>query len=187
MRKRDIQRDASGPSIFLSTIALILSGLAVVAYFMFKPDTDPQQIGSVSANDSVPATDSGSASDDGCQNTDADPEAVFERLSVLKEQSGNEWSAFCQEQLDSALYETAITKATERRFNTAFDRLCQIPEDTESEYFAEAKFLFGIWEENRNTSGESQEIRPLLQSFFENYDSPNENCPAAKEMLEELN
>ena len=180
MRKRDIQRDASGPSIFLSTIALILSGLAVVAYFIFKPDADPQQIGSVSANNSV------SANDRGCQNTNADPATAFERLSVLKEQSGNEWSAFCQEQLDSALYETAMIKATESRFNTAFDRLCQIPEDTESEYFQEAQFLFGIWERNRNTSGESQEIRPLLQSFFEDYDNPNENCPAAREMLEEL-
>ncbi|MGD1952499.1 MAG: hypothetical protein ACFB14_23080 [Leptolyngbyaceae cyanobacterium] len=174
MRKRDIQRDASGPSIFLSTIALILSGLAVVAYFILKPDADPQQIGRVSATD------------DACQNTDADPEAVFERLSVHKEQSGNEWSAFCQEQLDSSLYETAIIKATEGRFSTAFDRLCQIPEGTESEYFEEAQFLFGIWEKNRNTSGEPQEIRPLLQSFFEDYDNPNENCPAARETLEEL-
>ena len=174
MRKRDVKRDASGPSMFLSTVALMLSMLATVAYFVFKSDNEPQPPENLSVSNTV------------CPGG-ADKEAVYERLSVLKEQSGDEWPVQCQEQLNNALYETAILKATEGRFNTAFDRLCQILEIPESEYFEEAQFLFSVWEDNRNSSGESQEIKPLLQSFFEDYDNPNENCPAAKEVLEELN
>ena len=174
MRKRDVKRDASGPSMFLSTVALMLSMLATVAYFVFKSDNESQPTENVSVNDNV------------CPGG-ADKEAVYERLSVLKEQSSDEWPARCQEQLNNALYETAILKATEGRFNTAFGRLCQIPESPESEYFEEAQFLFSVWEDNRNSSGESQEIKPLLQSFFEDYDNPNENCPAARAVLEELN
>ncbi|NEZ59950.1 hypothetical protein D0962_24000 [Leptolyngbyaceae cyanobacterium CCMR0082] len=171
MRKQDIKRDASGPSIFLSTVALMLSALAIFAYFLFRSGS-PQQ-----------AVEGSPTPDSYCQENFEDQEVLLQRLSDLKNRMGDNWSSFCQDRLDSALYETAILKAAVGRFNTSFIRLCQIPERPDSEIFKDARFLFSIWEENRNTSGESQEIKPLLENFFQNYETVSESCPAAKEIF----
>ncbi|WP_152532044.1 hypothetical protein [Leptolyngbya sp. Heron Island J] len=174
MRKQDLDRDASGPAIFLSMVALILSGLAAAAYFMFK--SEPQ----------IQATTETVARENYCANTSDDQETLLQTLSDLKAAMGDEWSSFCQDRLDSILYETAVVKATAGRFNTSFMRLCQIPQRPESDYFRDAEFLFNIWTENRNTSGEPQEIKPLLTSFFQTYKNPFENCPAAQGILSEV-
>lgn len=176
MRKQDIKKDASGTSMLLSGVAFMLSALAIVAYFMFKSVSQPQTAALV-----VPLTVENS-----CKNNFDNKEALFEGLSDLKAQLGDEWSNFCQNKLDGALYDTAIMKAAEGQFSTSFTRLCQISERSGSDSFEEAKFLFGIWEQNRNTSGEDQEIRPLLESFFQNYDNPDERCPAAGKALDKL-
>lgn len=174
MRKQDVEKDASGTSMLLSAVAFMLSALAMVAYFMFKSVSQPQTAQVVKTTENS------------CQNNFDDQEALFKGLSDLKTQLGDDWSSFCQDRLDSALYDTAITKAAEGQFSNSFKRLCQISERRESDYFEEAKFLFSLWEQNRNTSGESQEIRPLLESFFQSYDNPRENCPAADKLLDQL-
>lgn len=174
MRKQDLARDASGPSIFLSMFALIFSGLAVVAYFLFRPGPQLQE-----AMGEVTQTNY-------CTEDSDDQEALVQKLSDLKATMGDQWSGVCQDTLDSVLYETALTKAAAGRFNTSFTRLCQIPERSESDYFRDAEFLFSIWAKNRNTSGEPQEIKPFLASFFQDYESPVENCPAARGILTDI-
>ena len=174
MRKQDLDRDASGPAIFLSMVALILSGLAVAAYFMFKSEPQVQNTTETVARENY------------CANTSDDAETLLQTLSSLKTTIGAEWSSFCQDSLDRVLYETAVVKAGAGRFNTSFMRLCQIPQRSDSDYFRDAEFLFSIWTNNRNTSGEPQEIRPLLTSFFQNYENPVESCPAAQGILGEL-
>lgn len=174
MRKQDIKRDASGPSMLLSAFAFIMSVLAVVAYFVYR-STSQRQTGAVTQ----PA-------ENYCDETFDDQEDRLKWLSDQKTQLGDEWPNFCQSRLDGVLYDTAITKAAEGRFGTSFMRLCQISEQGESDYFEEAQLLFSMWGQNRNTSGERQEIKPLLASFFQTYDNPNENCPAARKVLERL-
>lgn len=174
MRKQDTKRDASGPSMLLSAFAFIMSALAVVAYFVYRSTSQRQAA-------AVPQTP-----ENYCDETFDDPEDLYKWLSDRETQLGDEWPSYCQDRLDGVLYDTALSKAAEGRFGTSFMRLCQIPERSESDYFEEAQLLFGMWGQNRNTSGESQDIRPLLVSFFQTYDSPNENCPAARTVLEKL-
>ena len=175
MRKKDIKRDASGPSIVFSTAAFMISALGIIAYFMFRTSSQP-------ITSKLPATVEKYYCQDDFENNDV----LVRELSVLKTQLGEQWTNFCQDRLDSALYDTAIDKATEGRFSTSFIRLCQISKRSESEQFEAAQFLFSIWEQNRNTSGESQKIRPLLESFFQNQVNPRENCPAASKVLDKL-
>lgn len=177
MRKKDLKRDASGTSMLLSAVAFMLSTLAVVAYFVFKSVSQPQTSEVVSPSSIVCAD---------TFDTNDTKEAFFEELLTLKTQLGDEWSISCQNRLDDVLYDLALDKAAIGQFNASFTRLCQISERRGSEHFQEAQFLFGLWEQNRNTSGESQEIKPLLTSFFQNYDNPEENCPAAREILVNL-
>lgn len=174
MRKQDIKRDASGSSMTLSTAAFMISALGVVAYFIFRNSSQPV------ISESPVITESY------CQDDFENNEVVVRELSELKTKLGEQWTNFCQNELDGALYDTAIVKATEGKFSTSFIRLCQIPEESESGYFEEAQFLFSLWEQNRNTSGEAQETRPILKSFFQNQANPGENCPAAREVLEKL-
>lgn len=174
MRNQDIKKDASDTSMLLSTLAFMLSVLAVVAYFMFKTAYRPKTVEVISSKKTV------------CGDSFDTKDALFEALSDLKAQLGDEWSMSCQDRLDSVLYDIALDKAADGQFSSSFTRLCQISERTESEYFQEAQFLFSLWEQNRNTSGETQEIRPLLTSFFQNYASPKENCPAASTILTRL-
>lgn len=176
MPKQDIETDASATSIMLSTAALMLSGLALVAYFMFQAVSKPQ------AAKTAPNVTTA----DACQDSFESQEVLFNRLVELKTQLGEQWSQSCQDRLDNVLYQTALDKAIEGQFRSSFTRLCQIPARTESEYFREAQFLFSLWENNRNTSGKNQEIRPLLANFFETYDSPRKNCPAAIGILAKL-
>ncbi|NEQ53994.1 MAG: hypothetical protein F6K11_28335 [Leptolyngbya sp. SIO3F4] len=174
MRKQDIKKDASGTSMLLSAVAFMLSALAMLAYFMFKSVSQPQTAKLVATTESS------------CQTNFDNKEALFEGLSDLKTKLGDKWSSSCQDRLDSSLYDTAIIKAAEGQFSTSFTRLCQISERSGSDYFEEAKFLFSLWEQNRNTSGKNQEIKPLLESFFQTYNNPKENCPAANKILDQL-
>ena len=160
--------------MLLSAFAFIMSALAVVAYFVYRSTSQRQTV-------AVPQI-----AENYCDDAFDDQEAQVKWLSDIKTQLGAEWPSFCQDRLDSVLYDTAIIKATAGRFGTSFTRLCQIPERSESEYFEEAQFLFSLWEQNRNMSGESQEIKPLLAGFFQSYDNPNENCPAARKVLDKL-
>ncbi|MEM9485633.1 MAG: hypothetical protein AAGA83_18305 [Cyanobacteria bacterium P01_F01_bin.116] len=175
MRKQDLERDASSTSVLLSAIAFMLSALAIVAYFMFRFVSQPQ------------TTRVAPIEENPCQSRVNDQEALLEELIEFKGQQGDEWSVTCQDKLDDVLYDLALNKAAEGQFGTSFTRLCQISERRGSEYFQEAQFLFNLWEQNRNTSGESQEIKPLLTNFFQNYDNPKENCPAARKILVKLN
>ncbi|MFG6095407.1 hypothetical protein SPB21_09145 [Leptothoe sp. ISB3NOV94-8A] len=174
MRKQDIKRDASGSSMTWSTAAFMISALGVVAYFMFKTSSQP-------VISELPVI-----TENYCQDDFESNEIIVEELLRLKTQIEEKWTNFCQNKLDGALYDTAIIKATEGKFSTSFIRLCKIPEGSGSEYFKEAQFLFSLWEQNRNTSGKPQEIRPLLESFFQNQQDPRKNCPAAREVLEKL-
>lgn len=174
MPKQDIDKNASGTSVLLSTLAFMLSMLAILAYFMFKSVSRPPTAKVVSSKGSI------------CEDNGDNKEALFDALSDLKAQLGDEWSTSCQNKLDTVLYDIALDKAAEGQFSTSFTRLCQISERSESEYLREAQFLFNLWEQNRNTSGKEQEIKPLLTSFFQNYDNPTENCPAAKPILGNL-
>ncbi|MEL6231529.1 MAG: hypothetical protein AAFR24_16605 [Cyanobacteria bacterium J06627_3] len=151
-----------------------MSVLAVAAYFVYRSTSQRQTAAVIQPTENY------------CDETFDDQEDLLEWLSDRKTQLGDEWPSSCQDRLDGVLYDTAIIKAVEGRFGTSFTRLCQIPERSESDYFEEAQLLFSMWGQNRNTSGEFQEIRPLLVSFFQTYDSPNENCPAARAVLERL-
>jgi hypothetical protein len=117
-----------------------------------------------------------------CQYDLADITGQIATLQQLQRQPGPDFQEVCQAKLDQLLYNVAIEMATSGQFNTAFGYLCDISAQHNSEPFQEAKFLFETWANNRNTSGQSQEMRPLLISFFQDLENSAGTCPAAKHL-----
>ena len=85
MRKQDLKKDASSFSLLASTMACMLSALAIVAYFMFRSTSPPKTAVVVSTTENY------------CQKDFENEEALLDWLSDLKTELGDEWTSLCQD------------------------------------------------------------------------------------------